>query len=399
MFKNFLFLLGWAVSTAVVAQPYIPGQAYFGANNYIEYLAGNLPLIISVPHGGILLPASIPDRDCDGCSYARDINTQELARAVYEAVHDQTGCWPHVIINRLHRRKLDANRDLPEAADGNPQAELAWTEFHQYIDAAKEATQLQFNKGFYIDLHGHAHDIQRLELGYLLTAAQLRYSDDSLNTSVLQSKSSIRFLIGHNLGHLTHAQMLRGPQSLGDLLMQRGIPSVPSSSDPYPEIGEAYFNGGYNTARHSSLPGGSIDGVQIESHWDGFRDNTANIARSADSLGAVLLNYFRLHYFGPLADDLCGSLAVPPDWTPTVPPLFEIFPNPYCAEFYIRHHDTSGAKWTAQVFDFYGNLLRIKNLEPDVPIEIVPKKERNMYVVLLRNGQVVMMQAVLGSCR
>lgn len=155
MFKNFLFLLGWAVSTAVVAQPYIPGQAYFGANNYIEYLAGNLPLIISVPHGGILLPAGIPDRDCDGCSYARDINTQELARAVYEAVHDQTGCWPHVIINRLHRRKLDANRDLPEAADGNPQAELAWTEFHQYIDAAKEATQLQFNKGFYIDLHGH----------------------------------------------------------------------------------------------------------------------------------------------------------------------------------------------------------------------------------------------------
>src|SRR5262249_16761368 len=32
--------------------PYTPGQSYFGRNNYIEYIAGNSPLILSAAHGG-----------------------------------------------------------------------------------------------------------------------------------------------------------------------------------------------------------------------------------------------------------------------------------------------------------------------------------------------------------
>lgn len=90
----------------------------------MEYLAGNLPIIVSAPHGGLLSPTSIPDRDCAGCTTVNDFNTQELARAFAEAVHERTGCWPHLIFNKLHRRKLDANRDIAEAADGNPDAEL-----------------------------------------------------------------------------------------------------------------------------------------------------------------------------------------------------------------------------------------------------------------------------------
>src|SRR4051812_25103680 len=79
-----------------------PGQSYFGRNRYIEYLAGDLPVIISAPHGGRERPEELPDREQG--TFAFDTNTQELARAVADELHARTGHWPHVILCRLHRR-------------------------------------------------------------------------------------------------------------------------------------------------------------------------------------------------------------------------------------------------------------------------------------------------------
>ena len=76
---------------------------------------------------------------------ARDRNTQELARAVALAIRELCGGVPHVVINRLHRVKLDANREVVEAAQGNPFAERAWKEHHAFIDAAKHAENWAFS--------------------------------------------------------------------------------------------------------------------------------------------------------------------------------------------------------------------------------------------------------------
>ena len=62
-----------------------------------------MPLIISVPHGGTLKPADIPDRK-DG-EFVSDAHTEELARAVQQVIHNCFGHWPHVVICRLERRK------------------------------------------------------------------------------------------------------------------------------------------------------------------------------------------------------------------------------------------------------------------------------------------------------
>src|SRR5262245_57440187 len=43
--------------------PLTAGQSYFGRNSYVEYIAGNAPVIFSAAHGGDLKPAGIPDRD------------------------------------------------------------------------------------------------------------------------------------------------------------------------------------------------------------------------------------------------------------------------------------------------------------------------------------------------
>lgn len=63
--------------------------------------------------------------------------------------------YPHVIINELHRSKLDANRDIEEAAFGDHKAELAWNEFHSYVDRAKLSATFDGRSAFYVDIHGH----------------------------------------------------------------------------------------------------------------------------------------------------------------------------------------------------------------------------------------------------
>ncbi|MDX1913190.1 MAG: hypothetical protein SFV22_16975 [Saprospiraceae bacterium] len=379
----------------VPGQTFTPGVSYFGANGYVEYLAGNLPIIMTAPHGGLLSPATLPDRDCAGCSTVNDFNTQELARAFAEAVHTRTGCWPHVVFNKLHRRKLDANRDLPEAADGNPAAATAWHEFHAFVESAKNQVFPAFGKGLYLDLHGHGHSIQRLELGYLLSQAELALSDDTINHPNLVRQSSIRYLAGQNAGDLSHAALLRGPLSLGSLLADRGYPATPSASDPFPDPDEDYFNGGYNTARHSSYPGGAtIDGLQIECNRQGIRDSMHNVLRFADSLAVSVLDYLGLHYFGEALAELCLPEA------PVQMQLAEVYPNPYCINFFVKKTAAAPAGiWMVEMFDFYGNLLKVKELEDENPVEFVPRYPQHVLLVVRRDGVVTTTQSLFRFCR
>jgi hypothetical protein len=379
-------------------QSYTPGQSYFGVQGYVEYLAGNLPIIITAPHGGLLSPSSIPDRNCAGCSTVNDFNTQELARAFAGAIHTRTGCWPHVIFNKLHRRKLDANRDLPEAADGNPDAEIAWGEFHAYVEASKNQLLPKFGKGLYIDLHGHGHSIQRLEIGYLLSQTELQLADPVLDGPFYVNQSSLRRLATQNAPGLTHSELLRGPLSLGSLIADRGYPATPSQSDPFPDTGEEYFNGGYNTARHSSYTGGALDGLQIECNRQGVRDSMHNVLRFADSLAVTVLEYLGLQYFGNADEAICPQDPALPE--PVLIDISEVYPNPFCTSFFVRLTDQAPVGvWTCEVYDYFGNLLKISTLESDQNLEINLRKKENVFIVLKRNGVVADIQAVIRSCR
>jgi hypothetical protein len=305
------------------------GNSYFSDQNYIEYLAGNSPLIVSVPHGGTLKPTELPDRDCETCTYVLDLNTQELARAIAKAVYEQWGCYPHLIINRLHRIKLDANRDITEAADGNPIAEKAWEAYQMFTDSAKASVVRQFQKGIYIDLHGHGHTAQRLELGYLLTKNELQQKDSLLNTPDFINESSFKSLINDNLKDASHAALLRGDYAIGTLLAQQGFPSVPSKQDYAPKTADPYFNGGFNTLRNGSKTEGKIDAFQIESNYVGVRDNANNRKRFADSLTMTLRRFMTQYYFDQFPS--CKSLST--EKTSINSSAEVVMPNPFCDYF------------------------------------------------------------------
>ena len=300
------------------AQTFTPGVPVSGANGYIEYIPGNLPLIFSAPHGGDLQPASIPLRTAIACgeddfSTTRDLNTAELALAVQAAFLGRTGKYPHIIINRLHRNRLDANRPVDGAACGNADAIQAWTEFQHFINVAKAAVIAEHGKGFYTDLHGHGHAIPRLELGYNITATALRRSDPELDGDpAIAASSSINTFSQQS--PRSFSALLRGQTALGTLFANGGYPAVPGEQDPMPLEGQLFFSGGFNTREHGCMDGGTICGVQIEANNAGIRNTATNRANFAMKLVEVYDEYlssnYDIHLPDPPAPDPLGHEIV-----------------------------------------------------------------------------------------
>jgi hypothetical protein len=272
------------------AEPLPAGRVSYGEHKYVEYIAGDLPLVISSPHGGREKPDDLPTRDQGVVQM--DTNTQELARAIVEEFRARSGHRPHLIVCQLHRQMLDVNREVVEAAAGNAVAEKAWSEYHAFIERALAAALKQGNgKAFYIDLHGQAHKDHRIELGYLHSPETLGKSDDVLNSPTTIAESSIRRIAAHS--KLPYVALLRGPRSLGALLEARGFPSTPSPGRPVPNL--PYFRGGYSVRQHA-LNDSPVAGVQIETNFEGIRDTAPNRARFASALVSVLQEYLPEQY-------------------------------------------------------------------------------------------------------
>lgn len=298
------------------AQDRVPGNSVFGTYNHTEYIPGNLPLVIAVPHGGHESPPHLPDRK-NGVKDS-DAHTQELARTIAAVIHAETGQHIHLVICRLHRRKLDANRDIAEAAQGSPLAKQAWHEHHAYIEEACAAAVKQSGAAFLIDLHGHGHPDPRVELGYLHTATELAEDEARLNNSAFARRGSLRLIADRQ--QQSYTELIRGAASLGALLEAQGFRATPSPSMPVPT--EPYFRGGYTVTRHCDAAR-HITGLQIEANRPRLRDTAENRLRFAHALYAALKPFLAIHLglqIGggktPAADSPCFRLRqVPPHST------------------------------------------------------------------------------------
>ncbi|WP_395751223.1 hypothetical protein [Prosthecobacter sp.] len=277
-------LLGVLLACSATAADFVPGKSVFGEQRYIEYIPGDLPLVVCSPHGGRETPESIPDRK-EGVVQP-DANTQELARAFADAVHARTGRHMHLIISNLHRKELDPNREIVEAAQGSPIAEKAWNEYHGYIAQACAAAVKQHGVTFFIDLHGQSHPDVRIELGYQHSAKDLAASDAQLNGPSFVAKSSIQLIAMQSKE--SYSQIVRGPASLGALLERRGYFAAPSPRMPSPE--EPFFTGGY-TVRRYCVAKDHVTGLQIETYKPKLRDTKESREKFAAALVDVLAEY------------------------------------------------------------------------------------------------------------
>ena len=275
--------------------PYYTDSVYYGREKYVEYHAGDLPIILSAPHGGRLTPDEIPDRTYG--TTVTDDNTYELTKTVMDTMVARFGGRPHVILCRLKRTKLDANRDSVEAAQDDKYSLRAWQEYHHYIGVAKKKIETDYGSGLFFDMHGHGknpdgfYDLRNW-LGYLLSGSELDLSDAVLNANSFKNESSIRALVDSSSS--SFIDVLRGANSFGAILDSLGFKSVPSVNDPGPN-GMRYFSGGYNTVRHGSKNGGMISAIQMEAPKPGIRENQTTWSKFSSAFVSTISIYYTKH--------------------------------------------------------------------------------------------------------
>src|SRR5699024_8952892 len=113
-----------------------PGDIYTDENGWLEARAGDMPIVISAPHGGLMEPEEIPDRSCSGITTVRDRNVTEMAFEMEEELLTEYGNRPFVIAAHIRRTKIDLNRDIEQATCDNPVMEETWEQYHNYIEGA-----------------------------------------------------------------------------------------------------------------------------------------------------------------------------------------------------------------------------------------------------------------------
>mmetsp|Transcript_21936 Transcript_21936/g.46300 ORF Transcript_21936/g.46300 Transcript_21936/m.46300 type:complete len:397 (-) Transcript_21936:145-1335(-) len=290
-------------------------------------MADAADLVISAPHGGDLKPAYIADRATSGpycpstCKTAKDSYTKEISELLQEKFIQNYCKVPFLVINHLHRSKLDANREISEAAQGVALAAEAWMKFHTYISMAQVELRDHFGTStvysstgsaktgvhaLLFDMHGYAGYDWDSTNGSPLIQWGYRFSDDSLEYCPLDSRSA------YSIGTLTHARwmdghsyecLVRGPRSLASRLTDLIIDSgdlffdsdslcgfgTPSNEFPSPktlanseefceDMGDSnpdechYYSGGYDVEVHErmgwqdeeNLSGDHFNAIQAE---------------------------------------------------------------------------------------------------------------------------------------
>ena len=123
---------------------------------FIEFSKGTIPIILSVPHGGVLEVSTIPNRE-HGIK-GIDKNTIEIARELIEIIHKISGSnseTPSFVFSHIARIKVDINRPKSKAFDKN--SELAgsiYLDYHQKIIDFISYNLKSFNRSILIDIHG-----------------------------------------------------------------------------------------------------------------------------------------------------------------------------------------------------------------------------------------------------
>ncbi|MBY9004161.1 MAG: N-formylglutamate amidohydrolase [Candidatus Lokiarchaeota archaeon] len=126
---------------------------------YVEYNQGNLPLIISVPHGGTSKIEEIPERKSG--IRGIDKNTIEIAVDLIEHIKkiynlQKNGSKiPSFVFSLVSRSKIDLNREKSKAfVRSSKLAEEIYQFFHSKLEEYVYHNLVKFDRSLLIDIHG-----------------------------------------------------------------------------------------------------------------------------------------------------------------------------------------------------------------------------------------------------
>jgi len=121
---------------------------------------GDLPIIISAPHGGTMGIPGVPERKGEGMKTGgagffagRDENTELLAAAIAREIESSLEKKPFFVIAKAHRKFVDANRPS-EVGVEHPRAREVCDAYRGTLAKFCDDVQTRFGLGLLIDVHG-----------------------------------------------------------------------------------------------------------------------------------------------------------------------------------------------------------------------------------------------------
>jgi len=204
---------------------------------------GDLPVVISAPHGGNLEIPGVPLRKGDGLEggpagfrVVRDGGTEELALEVARQLAERMTGRPSFVISRVHRRYVDFNRP-PEIAVEHAQARIVYDQYHTAVADAVRSIREKHAFGLLIDIHGQGSSAETVYRG----------TSNGLTVSGLRKQFGEQFHVGENC--------------LLALLKKRDWKVHP---DPFDGKEQAGFTGGHIVRTYGSHRSDGIDAIQLE---------------------------------------------------------------------------------------------------------------------------------------
>lgn len=254
---------------------YVPGEIITDTNGYIEYLVGNSPIIISLPHDGEILPSNMDDISTPPIPAK---NSKKVIEYFYQYfIQESNGKFPHIITNNISSNKLDPNSEISNGAT-NSLSQLYHNTYHSYIQTAIDSINKYYDSALLINLTAHDDDNQFIELRYLLTLDNLKKDNSELDS--FRDISSIKQL--SYLSYSDFHETIRGFNSMGKIIMDQRCCSpiwytfnvTPSKNFPTPPS-QNYNQGGYIIEKygsHNNLTQ-KINAVDFSTPYSNHRDS------------------------------------------------------------------------------------------------------------------------------
>ena len=201
--------------------------------------SGDIPILLSAPHGGRRPIPNVPERKADGERQfvtTRDDNTAELTLKLADELERQLHGKPFVVVAHCERKYLDVNRPAEDAYEVDA-AKLVYEQYHTALRQSCQTIRERWPHGLLLDIHGQAAEADKI----------LRGTANGDTVTLLVGRRSRAAVIG--------------PRSLFGALHEAGIPVLPKLDTDDREV---KFNGGHIVRTYGSHREGGLDAIQLE---------------------------------------------------------------------------------------------------------------------------------------
>ncbi len=234
-------------------------------NTYILIQEGDIPILLTVPHGGYdkLDDASLRKVGV----FKADLYTFELAESINFYIQKKIGKKINIVAAKFSRKYIDANRPKEDAfKQESAEAQFLYNMYHQSIKNIIKNLKIKYPQGsLLIDLHGQSKYPDSI----------CRGTQDGKTITKLIKKCGSEGIIGTN--------------SILGYLQSKDYKILPT--DFLTTLEDPHFNGGYTVGQYGSHTSNGIDAIQLEVGID-IRSDLKKSEIFAQNLAQGICNFY-----------------------------------------------------------------------------------------------------------